>query len=271
MIDNTVNTIKSVLDIMGIEVPVKEIAADIDDADKNSNGDEDMNISSIVDKYSKLSMHKEKGQESATENTITALIACQTILAMCIASGSCCVGAGKATVAFHGRAEKKRTGEYLFILKPDRSVIVQGMAGIIPVCYMSKAEQVKVSIKNDTLAIIARGKDEELTIELEKPYTFRDLYQPLKNIDVQEKIRKSADNQLSEDERLLETRLKELRKGLAAVNNIRYLPAIFDNRVMYQLIKIRPATIPDLKQIKGFGDLRIQKYGEQVLKTINTA
>jgi hypothetical protein len=38
---------------------------------------------------------------------------------------------------------------------------------------------------------------------------------------------------------------------------------------MRQLVRQRPRTLEDLKQVKGFGAKRIERYAESVLKTIN--
>jgi superfamily II DNA helicase RecQ len=74
---------------------------------------------------------------------------------------------------------------------------------------------------------------------------------------------------LSDEEKALEARLKKLRIELARREGISFLPAVFDNKTMHQLIRQRPKTLEELKQVKGFGTKRIERYAAGVLETIN--
>jgi superfamily II DNA helicase RecQ len=63
--------------------------------------------------------------------------------------------------------------------------------------------------------------------------------------------------------------LKEKRKELAQINS---LPAycIASNKELYDLVTTKPKTIEELVKVKGFGYCKAKKYGEELLKVINT-
>jgi superfamily II DNA helicase RecQ len=74
---------------------------------------------------------------------------------------------------------------------------------------------------------------------------------------------------LTDEEKALEARLRKLRIDLASRDGITFLPAVYDNKTMLQLVRQRPKNLEELKQVRGFGPKRIERYAGSVLKTIN--
>ena len=74
---------------------------------------------------------------------------------------------------------------------------------------------------------------------------------------------------LSEDENDLFLRLKKWRSAYSVVN---YEPLffIFHNKVLRNIAKIKPKSIEELLQVPGVGKDKSEKYGEEVLKIINS-
>lgn len=64
--------------------------------------------------------------------------------------------------------------------------------------------------------------------------------------------------------------LKEKRKELAKIHS---LPAycIATNEDLYNLITTKPKTLEELVKVKGFRELKANKYGEDLLKVIADA
>lgn len=68
------------------------------------------------------------------------------------------------------------------------------------------------------------------------------------------------------DARLNES-LRQYRLNACREENIKAY-VIFNNQELEQLVSVRPRTMDELKQIKGFGEWKIQKYGEKILAII---
>ena len=64
--------------------------------------------------------------------------------------------------------------------------------------------------------------------------------------------------------------MRKLRIELAQREGISFLPAVYDNKTMHQLVRLKPKTLEELKQVKGFGTKRIERYATSVLETINS-
>jgi len=62
--------------------------------------------------------------------------------------------------------------------------------------------------------------------------------------------------------------LKEYRLKTSRVEGIKpYM--VFSNAEMETLIKANPKSKNELHNVKGFGDKKVEKYGEEILKIIN--
>jgi len=66
------------------------------------------------------------------------------------------------------------------------------------------------------------------------------------------------------------TRLKELRRGLAAR---RHVPAyvVFNDATLLEMAALRPTTADELLQVNGVGQAKLQRYGEAFLDAIRSA
>ena len=67
----------------------------------------------------------------------------------------------------------------------------------------------------------------------------------------------------------LHSELKKKRLELAKKEN---KPAfvIFSNKVLSRLLESKPRTEKELLLINGFGKHKVEKYGDEILKVINT-
>ena len=74
--------------------------------------------------------------------------------------------------------------------------------------------------------------------------------------------------ELTEEQKEIMTALKQWRRDRAnAVNQPEYL--ICHNASIEALSRQKPRTLAELSEIKGFGDSKIAKYGEEVISVIN--
>ena len=249
---------KDILMRMGINVPMEEIEADLQKiADCDEHG-----ISPAM--YELITRYLEKygSDRYETQDERKDIIGTLSAIRSCMTAGCFCLGEGLASIEYTGRANKARKGEYIILIKPDNSVIVHGPSGISPVCYMNHATEIRPYDCQGKIGLMASGKDERLSIVFDKMISFQGLFTPLP-----EKREQSSPG-LTEEEQRLEGSLKILRKNLARENGIKYLPAVYDNRVLLELIRQKPMSVEELGQVKGFGEKRIEKYGRQVIETI---
>lgn len=255
---NVLLNMKDILMRMGINVPMDEIQADL----KNIADCDEHGISPAM--YELITRYLAKYGSDRYENLDEKKDILGTLSAIrsCMTAGCFCLGEGLASIEYTGRATKARKGEYVILIKPDNSVIVHGPSGITPICYMNHASEIRPYDCQGKIGLMASGKDERLSIVFDKMISFQGLFTPLP----EKRDQMSPD--LTEEEQRLEGSLKILRKTLAQENGIKYLPAIYDNRMLLQLVRQKPGSIEELGQIKGFGEKRIEKYGHRVIETI---
>jgi superfamily II DNA helicase RecQ len=72
---------------------------------------------------------------------------------------------------------------------------------------------------------------------------------------------------LSEPDFAVFAKLRDLRKELAGADAIP-LFAVCTNEQLAEMAKRRPQTLPELKEIDGFGDAKAAKYGEALLAAL---
>lgn len=250
---------KDILMRMGINVPMEEIEKDL----RNIPGCDEHSISpamyDLITRYlGKYGSDRYDSIEQKADN-----IGTLSAIKSCLAAGCFCLGEGLASIEYAGRARKARKGEYIILIKPDHSVIVHGPYGIAPICYMNHVTEIRPFDCQGKVGLLASGKEEQLSIVFDKMISFQGLFTPLP----EKKAVLSPD--LTEEEQQLEASLKRLRKTLALENDITYLPAIYDNKVLVQLIRQKPASVEELSQVRGFGSKRIQKYGQRVIEAIS--
>lgn len=87
----------------------------------------------------------------------------------------------------------------------------------------------------------------------------KETIQTVKNVDT-DKLIKSSEQ--------LEKELKEFRLKVSRENNIKpYF--VFNNEEMSNLINRYPRNAEDLLSVKGFGQVKVNKYGDEILKIFN--
>ncbi len=83
-----------------------------------------------------------------------------------------------------------------------------------------------------------------------------------------DKISFDPEVELTEDEKLIHTALKQWRKDRAKDANVpEYL--ICHNAELLSVTKMKPRTMEDLMKVKGFGDQKIAKYGDDIIAVLN--
>ncbi len=250
---------KDILIRMGINVPTEEIEADL----KNIRDCDERGISpgmyELVSRY----LAKYGTDRYDFPNEKSDIIGTLSAIRSCISAGCFCLGEGLASIEYTGRASKARNGEYIVLIKPDNSVIVHGPSGIVPVCYMGRATEIRPYDSHGKVGLMITGTNERLSIVFEKMISFQGLFTPLPEKQV------VTDIELDDNEKALELELKKLRVELAHEGSIKYLPSIFDNKTLSLLVRAKPKTIDELKEVKGFREKRIEKYGSRIIAVIN--
>ena len=73
---------------------------------------------------------------------------------------------------------------------------------------------------------------------------------------------------LNEPQKLLCNRLKAWRKETAEMNGVPVF-IIATNRELVDVVKQAPVSLEALKQIKGFGKGKIEKYGKEIISMVS--
>ncbi|OPY25233.1 MAG: hypothetical protein A4E28_03276 [Methanocella sp. PtaU1.Bin125] len=264
MTDEFVQMLKEILDKAGVEISMEQLEAGLnamaDDAPK-----EDPWLDEAFRKIEEE--RKAKGADEEDHKGISMRD-----------WGNAYVVSGPATVEFNGRTVKKSEGEAVLLLKPDNSIVIHGLHGVKPLGYLARADEIRSRGSNRTFTVEAAAGNDRLTVTFQKICAFESLFKELPRELRRPRTDKPASaktadrpDELSEEEKSLETRLKKLRIDLAQSNGSSYLPAVFDNRMLHALVKLRPATKDELKRVRGFGDKRIEKYGGPILQAIREA
>ena len=71
----------------------------------------------------------------------------------------------------------------------------------------------------------------------------------------------------SQKDPLLALKLRELRNDIALAENIPHFQ-IFTQQTLYELCESLPRTSKELLRVNGMGKIRVQKYGDEILETI---
>jgi len=75
-------------------------------------------------------------------------------------------------------------------------------------------------------------------------------------------------SRLNEPDQLLFQRLKEWRKMEAEKNGMPVF-IVATNRELLELVRLKPTTLEGVKQIRGFGRKKLERYGKPVLKLMS--
>lgn len=83
-----------------------------------------------------------------------------------------------------------------------------------------------------------------------------------------EKISFEPEVELTEEEKQINSALKQWRRDRAKEVNVpEYL--ICHNAELISVAKTRPKTMEELNRLKGFGDQKIAKYGDDIIAVVN--
>ena len=83
-----------------------------------------------------------------------------------------------------------------------------------------------------------------------------------------EEVNKISEQNLSSQQKVIYSALKEWRSEVAHENN-RPSYTICHNSELLNIIFQNPKTMSDFRKIKGFGDIKIEKYGNDILNILN--
>lgn len=81
-----------------------------------------------------------------------------------------------------------------------------------------------------------------------------------------EKLKESTKKIISKED-LVEV-LKRKRRELAEVENVPVY-IIFNNQTIHSIISINPKDLESFKKVSGFGKVKIERYGREIIKTLN--
>ncbi len=83
-----------------------------------------------------------------------------------------------------------------------------------------------------------------------------------------EEANKISEQNLSPQQKVIFSALKEWRSELAQEKK---LPSytICHNSELLNIVSQEPKSMSDFKKIKGFGDIKIEKYGNDILNILN--
>lgn len=123
----------------------------------------------------------------------------------------------------------------------------------------------KKNVKDLRNNIIRNDKLEQTLIKYEQSKHIIRQEDKIKNIcDILLKYNKTVEKN---DDELIEL-LKKYRKE-TAYKEKNYPYMIYNDETLMELVKIRPKSLDELKNISGFGDYKIDKYGNDIIKIIN--
>jgi hypothetical protein len=254
MTDEFTLTIKEILDKAGLNIGVEQIEAGLNAMTEIP--DEDPWLDEIIRKIEAGRMDRNRPIEEGQS---------------CKGRGKYMVISGHVELEYSGRAHKKYQGYAILLIKPDDSIIVHGLHGMNPVSYIVQADDIRFIVRERKFTFTAIAGSDRLIMTFLRISAYEDLFEkmPLEKIQLHAARPAAGQLELTDEEKALEVRLKKLRIELAHREGISFLPAVFDNKIMYQLIRQRPKTLEELRQVKGFGIKRIDRYAASVLETIN--
>jgi superfamily II DNA helicase RecQ len=248
-------TIKEILDKAGLDISVEQIEAGLN-AMAEETPDEDPWLEEVI---RKIEAEKKDQTEPAEEGRSYK------------GKGQFLVMSGEVDLEYSGRAHKKYQGNAILLMKPDDSIVVHGLRGVNPVSYIARADDIRFRGKDRKFTVTVTAGSDRLVVTFLRISAFEDLFEKMPLDNKQSPLVQPSVGQpgLSDEEKKLESRLRKLRIELAQREGISFLPAVYDNKTMRQLITQKPKTLEELKQVKGFGAKRIERYAASVLETIN--
>ncbi len=150
------------------------------------------------------------------------------------------------------QTEHKQLSSYASGNARSRSQWNSIIAQLIGLGYLFKTSGLYPVLKLSKRGLLALQSGEKISL--------------LKNTSVEEPLKLSED--LSAYAQELLTQLKELRKKIAQAENVPgYL--VLSDTSLTELATYLPATLDDLQNIYGFGEIKIKRYGKSFLELVN--
>lgn len=84
-----------------------------------------------------------------------------------------------------------------------------------------------------------------------------------------DKISVTDENELTDDEKIIYSTLKQWRQDKAAQQNIPNFMVCHNTELM-TISKVKPQTLDELSKIKGFGGQKIAKFGDDIIALLNS-
>ena len=255
MVEEFTMMIKDILDKAGLDISLEQIETGLNKMGEEIPGNDpefEKLLNELDEKYKNMDFSSDEGQSWKGGGDYLAI-------------------SGLVELEYTGRAHRNYRGRAMLVIKPDDSLIVHGMKGVNPIGYIARADDIRCKGKDGKLTVRAISGSDQLVVTFVKMYAFESLFEkaPAEEASSSPARTKSTDPALTDDEKALEARLRKLRIDLAHRDGITFLPAIYNNKTMRQLVMHKPKSIEELKQIGGFGAKRIERYAVSVLEVIN--
>ncbi len=90
-----------------------------------------------------------------------------------------------------------------------------------------------------------------------------------KQENISEKISVTDENELTDDEKRIFSILKQWHQDKATQLNIPNF-MVCHNTELVTIAKVKPQSLDDLSKIKGFGEQKIAKFGDDILAVLNS-
>ena len=129
------------------------------------------------------------------------------------------------------------------------------------------APPVYEEIKANEVSVILKGLDRSVSIDYSSKFKIKDNSENI--LIVKPELVTPTLKDIKNDEETLIKALKTYRTTKASLNNV---PAycIFTNDEMGRIVDVIPKDKQQLISIKGFGEVKFEKYGEDIIDIINS-
>lgn len=267
--------LKETLSKNGVSVSENELALRLEQIGKRFNVDPKEAKNLIVKQYLGSKIRPIPLPEKKNENIIPSSYPIESFED---GMGRYYVISGIASVRYNGKMEDEYDGKAVVLIKPDNSIVVHKESGVLPRNYLKSSNDISLILEGSSIKVSASSGKENLEIIFHKVDLFTQLFKPgwsktiVDNIPTVSLKRNDGDTNndfkvLTDDEKKLESKLKELRLKLARESSMSAF-IIFENKVLHRLVKLKPQSMDQLYKIKGMGPARIQKYGALILEVI---
>ena len=129
------------------------------------------------------------------------------------------------------------------------------------------APPVYEEIKANEVSVILKGLDTSVGIDYSSKFKIKDNSENI--LKVKSELVPPTEKNIKGDEETLIKALKTYRTAKASSNSI---PAyfVFTNEEMGKIVEVTPKNKQELISIKGFGEVKFEKYGEDIINIIKS-